>query len=166
MAAAAESAATAFKTWRHTPVSVRQRVFFRLQELITKNEARIVDAIVRENGKTVTDAKGDVFRGLEVVEYACGISSQLMGETIEGVSKNVDTYSWKQPLGVAAGICPFNFPGFEYNTTCFNLPSVLSIILLTLDRLKATNCTPQLETSSTGVCQRNIVLFALFDNYH
>jgi acyl-CoA reductase-like NAD-dependent aldehyde dehydrogenase len=107
---AASSAADAFKTWRHTPVSVRQRVFFRLQELIHKNEARIVDAIVRENGKTVTDAKGDVFRGLEVVEYASGIGSQLMGETVEGVSKNVDTYSFKQPIGVAAGVCPFNFP--------------------------------------------------------
>ena len=107
---AASSAADAFKTWRHTPVSVRQRVFFRLQELIHKNEARIVDAIVKENGKTITDAKGDVFRGLEVVEYACGIASQLMGETLEGVSKNVDTYSFKQPIGVAAGVCPFNFP--------------------------------------------------------
>lgn len=110
MAAAAESAATAFKTWRHTPVSVRQRVFFRLQELIHKNEMRIVDAIVRENGKTVTDAKGDVFRGLEVVEYASSVSSQLMGETLEGVSKNVDSYSFRQPIGVAAGVCPFNFP--------------------------------------------------------
>jgi hypothetical protein len=83
---------------------------FRLQDLIHKNEMRIVDAIVRENGKTVTDAKGDVFRGLEVVEYASSVSSQLMGETLEGVSKNVDSYSFRQPIGVAAGVCPFNFP--------------------------------------------------------
>ncbi len=110
MALAASSAAEAFKTWRHTPVSVRQRVFFRLQELIHKHENRIVDAIVRENGKTIVDAKGDVFRGLEVVEFASAVSSQLMGETIEGVSKNVDTYSYRQPLGVAAGVAPFNFP--------------------------------------------------------
>lgn len=110
MEAAAASAAEAFQTWRHTPVSVRQRVFLRLQDLIQKNEDRLVDAIVRENGKTVTDAKGDVFRGLEVVEYACGVSSHMMGETLEGVSRNVDTYSYKQPLGVCAGVCPFNFP--------------------------------------------------------
>jgi malonate-semialdehyde dehydrogenase (acetylating)/methylmalonate-semialdehyde dehydrogenase len=110
MALAASSAADAFKTWRHTPVSVRQRVFFRLQQLITQHEGRIVDAIVKENGKTITDAKGDVFRGLEVVEYSTSVASQLMGETLEGVSRNVDTYSFKQPLGVAAGVCPFNFP--------------------------------------------------------
>jgi len=110
MRLAAETSAEAFKTWRHTPVSVRQRVFFRLQELIQRNEQRIVDSIVRENGKTVTDAKGDVFRGLEVVEYAASVSSQLMGETLEGVSKNVDTYSYRQPLGVTAGVAPFNFP--------------------------------------------------------
>ena len=61
-------------------------------------------------GKTIADAKGDVFRGLEVVEYSSSVASQLMGETVEGVSKNVDTYSYRQPIGVAAGICPFNFP--------------------------------------------------------
>jgi malonate-semialdehyde dehydrogenase (acetylating)/methylmalonate-semialdehyde dehydrogenase len=110
MRLAASSAAEAFKTWRLTPVSVRQRVFFRLQELIHRHENRIVDAIVRENGKTITDAKGDVFRGLEVVEYATSVASQMMGETLEGVSKNVDTYSYRQPLGVAAGVAPFNFP--------------------------------------------------------
>ena len=110
MALAASSAAEAFKAWRQTPVSVRQRVFLRMQALIHQHEARIVDAIVRENGKTIVDAKGDVFRGLEVVEYAASVSSQLMGETLEGVSRNVDTYSYKQPLGVAAGVCPFNFP--------------------------------------------------------
>lgn len=98
-------------------MSVRQRVFFRLQQLITEHEQKVVDAIVRENGKTVTDAKGDVFRGLEVVEYATSVASQLMGETLEGVSRNVDTYSYKQPLGVAAGVCPFNFPAVRQTQT-------------------------------------------------
>lgn len=110
LALAAETSSAAFKAWRNTPVSVRQRVFFRLQELIRKNEMRIVDAIVAENGKTITDAKGDLFRGLEVVEFACGIASQMMGETVESVSRNVDTYSFKQPIGVTAGVCAFNFP--------------------------------------------------------
>lgn len=110
MELAAQSAHEAFQSWRHTPVSVRQRVFLRMQDLIHKNEDRLVESIVRENGKTVTDAKGDVFRGLEVVEYASSVGSQMMGETLEGVSRNVDTFSYKQPLGVCAGVAPFNFP--------------------------------------------------------
>jgi malonate-semialdehyde dehydrogenase (acetylating)/methylmalonate-semialdehyde dehydrogenase len=63
-----------------------------------------------ENGKTFADAKGDVFRGLEVVEYSCGLGSQLMGETLDNLSKGIDTYSYRQPIGVTAGIAPFNFP--------------------------------------------------------
>jgi len=104
------AASVAFKTWRQVSVPQRQRVMFKLQALIQENQDEIVDAIVRENGKTVADAKGDVFRGLEVVEYTCGLSSHLMGETAENLAKGVDTYSFRQPLGVCAGIAPFNFP--------------------------------------------------------
>ena len=66
--------------------------------------------ITKEQGKTLGDAKGDVFRGLEVVEFACGAGSRLMGETLESVGNGIDTYSYRQPLGVCAGIAPFNFP--------------------------------------------------------
>ncbi len=69
-----------------------------------------MESIVQENGKTVADARGDVFRGQEVVEFACGAASHMMGETLEGLARGVDTYSYRQPLGVTAGIAPFNFP--------------------------------------------------------
>ena len=108
--AAVSAASAAFPAWRHTPVTQRQRVLFSLQQLIRAHEAELVEAIVQENGKTVNDAKGDIFRGLEVVEFACGVASQLQGETIEQLGRGVDTYSYRQPLGVCAGVAPFNFP--------------------------------------------------------
>lgn len=82
----------------------------RLQALIRAHEDELATVITREQGKTLADAKGDVFRGLEVVEYAAGLAPSLMGDYIEHVASGIDTYSMRQPLGVAAGICPFNFP--------------------------------------------------------
>ena len=108
--AAVRSASAAFPAWRNTPVTQRQRILFSFHTLIRRHEDELVESIVRENGKTVNDAKGDLFRGLEVVEYATGVASALQGETIEQLGRGVDTYSYRQPLGVCAGICPFNFP--------------------------------------------------------
>jgi len=108
--AALESSERAFKEWRLTPVTTRQRVMLKLQDLVVQHTEELADSIVLENGKTLVDARGDVFRGLEVVEYSSGIGSQLMGETMENLSRNIDTYSYRQPVGVTAGICPFNFP--------------------------------------------------------
>ncbi|CAM6102611.1 unnamed protein product [Calypogeia fissa] len=108
--AAVSSAKKAFLTWRDTPVSTRQRVMLKLQELIRRDMEKLALNVTTEQGKTLADARGDVFRGLEVVEQACGIANQQMGEYIENVSSNIDTYSIRQPLGVCAGICPFNFP--------------------------------------------------------
>lgn len=108
--AAVSSAARAFPTWRDTPLPARQRVMLRLQALIRAHEDELATVITREQGKTLADAKGDVFRGLEVVEYAAGLAPSLMGDYIEHVASGIDTYSMRQPLGVAAGICPFNFP--------------------------------------------------------
>lgn len=108
--AAVASAQKAFPEWRDTSVSNRVRVMFNLQQLLTKNIDRIAHAITTEQGKTFMDARGDVFRGLEVVEHSCSAGSLMMGETVENVSKYVDTYSYLQPLGVTAGITPFNFP--------------------------------------------------------
>lgn len=110
MEAAVAAAADAFKTWGQTPVSTRQRVMFRFQQLIQENEAELAEAIVRENGKTYADAKGDIFRGFEVVEASCHLAPAMMGETLDNLARGVDTYSFRQPLGVCAGICPFNFP--------------------------------------------------------
>ena len=108
--AAVRAASDAFPAWRNTPVTQRQRILFSFHSLLRQHEDELVDSIVRENGKTVNDARGDLFRGLEVVEYATGVASQLQGETIEQLGRGVDTYSYRQPLGVCAGICPFNFP--------------------------------------------------------
>lgn len=104
-------AAEAFKIWKNTPISTRARLFFRFQELIRKNLDSLADSVTAELGKTRLDAEGDVFRGLEVVEHACGIASLQMGGYVENVASRVDTYSILQPLGVCAGITPFNFPG-------------------------------------------------------
>lgn len=125
-ALAVSNAAEAQKSWRKVPIPARQRVMFKLQDLIRENMDRIAEGIVHENGKTFADAKGDVMRGLEVVEFSCNIASHIMGETVENVANNVDTYSLRQPLGVAAGICPFNFPAmiplwmFPIAVTCGN----------------------------------------------
>ena len=107
---AVRGAKDAFPAWRATPPSQRARVMLRLQEAINANMDELAAAITREQGKTLADARGDVFRGLEVVEAMAGMPSLLMGELVENVSRGIDTYSIKQPLGVTGGICPFNFP--------------------------------------------------------
>ena len=101
---AVAAAGEAFKTWRNTAISNRARLFFRFQELIRKNMDRLAASVTAELGKTGPDAQGDVFRGLEVVEHACGIASLQMGGYVENVASGVDTYTILQPLGVCAGI--------------------------------------------------------------
>lgn len=107
---AAEAAAAAFPAWRETPVSMRTRYVVRFGELVRQNQESLAKTVTEELGKTHEDAKGSVFRGLEVAEHAYAVPSLIMGETLQTVSKNIDTYSFKEPLGVCAGICPFNFP--------------------------------------------------------
>lgn len=107
---AIDSAKEAFQTWRNTPVTTRARVMLRYQALVREHQDEIATILSEESGKTFEDAKGDVFRGLEVIEHAAGIPSLMMGETVENVATNVDTYSIVQPLGVCLGITPFNFP--------------------------------------------------------
>ncbi len=110
MQQAIASAAEAFKTWKETPVSERARVMLRYQALLKEHHDEIAEILSQETGKTFEDAKGDVWRGIEVVEHAANIPSLMMGETVENVAREVDTYSYIQPLGVCAGITPFNFP--------------------------------------------------------
>ena len=104
------AAKAAFPSWRSTPLSRRAEVMFRLRDLIVQNRQRIADALTRENGKTTADALGEVSRGLENVEFACGIPSLLKGGYSEQSSNGVDVYQIRQPLGVVAGVTPFNFP--------------------------------------------------------
>ena len=100
----------AFLSWSNTPPLQRARIMFKFKELIEKNYDELTKIIVSEHGKVYEDAKGSLARGLEVVEYACGIPQILKGEFTENVGTNVDSWSVRQPLGVCAGITPFNFP--------------------------------------------------------
>ena len=108
--AAVAAAEQAFKTWRLTPIGARMRIMLKLQALIREHSKRIAVVLSAEQGKTIADAEGDIFRGLEVVEHACSIGTLQMGEFAENVAGGVDTYTLRQPIGVCAGITPFNFP--------------------------------------------------------
>ena len=100
----------AFESWSAKPPLQRARVMFKFKELIERNSEEIAKLIVSEHGKVYEDAKGSLTRGLEVVEFACGIPQMLKGEFTENVGSEVDSWSIRQPLGVCAGITPFNFP--------------------------------------------------------
>ncbi len=108
--AAVASAKAAFPGWRDTSISARTRIMFAFRDLIEKNREEIAKLLVAEHGKVFSDALGEVQRGLEVIEFACGIPHLLKGDFSENVSTQVDTYTMRQPLGVVAGITPFNFP--------------------------------------------------------
>ena len=108
--AAVAAAKQAFKTWRKTPIGTRARIFLKYQQLIRENMAELAATLTAEQGKTLPDAEGDVFRGLEVVEHAASIGNLQLGELANNVANGVDTYTLLQPLGVCAGITPFNFP--------------------------------------------------------
>ncbi|MGZ4679828.1 MAG: CoA-acylating methylmalonate-semialdehyde dehydrogenase, partial [Ilumatobacteraceae bacterium] len=104
-------ARAAFPTWRATNLSRRAEVMFQMRELVDANRKEIASLISKEHGKVLGDALGEVARGLENIEFACGIPNLLKGGYSEQASTGVDVYSIKQPLGVVAGITPFNFPG-------------------------------------------------------
>ncbi|KZW02686.1 Methylmalonate-semialdehyde dehydrogenase [Exidia glandulosa HHB12029] len=107
--AAVSAAETAFKTWSRTSVLTRQQFALKLQAEIRKNADALANSIVLEQGKTHADAHGDVLRGLQVVEFACSVPSALLGDKLE-VSRDMDTYTRRVPLGVCAAVAPFNFP--------------------------------------------------------
>ena len=107
---AVAAAQAAFQTWRKTPITTRARIFLKYQGLIREHMDELAEILTAEQGKTIADARGDVFRGLEVVEHAAGIANLQIGDFVENVASGVDTYSIWQPLGVCAGITPFNFP--------------------------------------------------------
>src|SRR3989454_2591221 len=107
---AVEAAAAAFPPWWETPPTERARVMFRFRTLLEENFEDLVRSNTREHGKTLVESRGDVRRGIEMVEFACGIPSLLMGESIENIARGIDCDTIRQPLGVCAGITPFNFP--------------------------------------------------------
>src|SRR5437016_2027373 len=108
--AAVENAKTAQAEWGATNPQRRARVLMKFLELASRDYDKLADCLAREHGKTIADSKGDIQRGLEVVEFACGIPHLMKGEYTEGAGPGIDIYSMRQPLGVVAGITPFNFP--------------------------------------------------------
>jgi malonate-semialdehyde dehydrogenase (acetylating)/methylmalonate-semialdehyde dehydrogenase len=107
---AVATAQRAFPAWRATPLSRRAEIMFKVRELVDANRRRIAEMITLEHGKTIADALGEVARGLENIEFACGVPHLLKGGYSEQASKGIDVYQIRQPLGVAAAITPFNFP--------------------------------------------------------
>jgi malonate-semialdehyde dehydrogenase (acetylating) / methylmalonate-semialdehyde dehydrogenase len=108
--AAVDAAQEAFEGWSQTSVTARSKVLFAFRELVHHHAQRLAEAITDEHGKVVSDALGEVQRGLEVVEFACGVPHLLKGSYSDQVSQGVDSYSFREPLGVCVGITPFNFP--------------------------------------------------------
>jgi malonate-semialdehyde dehydrogenase (acetylating) / methylmalonate-semialdehyde dehydrogenase len=108
--AAVQAAKQAFTSWRQVSLARRAELFFRIRRLVDEHRADIARFLTLEHGKVTSDALGEVARGLEVVEYACGIPTLLKGDYSEQASTGIDVYSIRQPLGVVAGITPFNFP--------------------------------------------------------
>ncbi|RTR02925.1 CoA-acylating methylmalonate-semialdehyde dehydrogenase [Halomonas nitroreducens] len=107
---AVASARSAFPAWADTPPIRRARVMFKFLELLNAHKDELAEAITREHGKVFTDAQGEVARGIDIVEFACGIPQLLKGDYTEQVSTGIDNWTTRQPLGVVAGITPFNFP--------------------------------------------------------
>jgi len=107
---AVQAAAAAFPAWMETPPVERARILFRLKVLLEDHFEELATSVTTEHGKTLAEARGDVRRGLENIEYACGAPSLLMGESLENVARGIDCDAIRQPLGVVTGITPFNFP--------------------------------------------------------
>ncbi|XP_015587694.1 probable methylmalonate-semialdehyde dehydrogenase [acylating], mitochondrial isoform X2 [Cephus cinctus] len=126
MERAVDSAKAAYEKWRHTSVLTRQHLMLKYQALIREHSKEIAENIVRENGKTMADAEGDVLRGLQVVDACTSIPTLQMGETTANVATDMDIISYKVPLGITASICPFNFPAmiplwsFPISVACGN----------------------------------------------
>ncbi len=108
--AAIASARTALPEWSETPALRRARVLFRFRELVERHSDELAAILTREHGKVLADARGEVTRGLEIVEFACGIPQLLKGEFSDSVGRGIDSWSLRLPVGVCAGITPFNFP--------------------------------------------------------
>ncbi|KAK7590260.1 hypothetical protein V9T40_001873 [Parthenolecanium corni] len=123
---AVASAKEAYKSWSRTTPLHRQKIMFKYRSIIENNLKELAKNITTEQGKTLPDAEGDVFRGLQVVDHCCSIPSMLMGETLSNVATDMDIYSYRTPLGVTGGIVPFNFPAmiplwmFPVSISCGN----------------------------------------------
>ncbi|KAJ2951487.1 hypothetical protein O0L34_g13639 [Tuta absoluta] len=107
---ALESAKKAYKSWGRSTIMTRQQMMFKFARLLRENQSKIAAKITEEQGKTIADAEGDVLRGIQLVEHCCSITTLQLGDCIQNIAKDMDTHSYKTPLGVVAGVAAFNFP--------------------------------------------------------
>ena len=107
---AVAAAKEAFQTWKNVPVPKRARILYKFHHLLTENHEKLARLIVQENGKAYKEAYGEVQRGIECVEFACGVPTLMMGESLSGIAEGIDSEMFRYPLGVVGGITPFNFP--------------------------------------------------------
>src|SRR5947199_10721815 len=136
---AVEAAAAAFPAWRDTPPVERARLFFRYRQLVEENFDRICQSVSREHGKTLAEARGSAYRGIENIEYACSIPTLLMGDTLENIARGVDCETMLQPLGVCVGVTPFNFPAMVPMWKCtFALASGKTFVLKPIMKVQMT----------------------------
>jgi len=154
MEAAVESCKAAFKSWSKTSILTRQQIMFKYQAIIKANMKVLAENITLEQGKTLADAEGDVLRGLQVVEHCCSMPSLMLGETLPTVAKDLDIISYRVPLGVTAGITPFNFPAMvplwtiPMAITCGNTHLIKpsekdpGACMMLLDMLQEAGCPP------------------------
>lgn len=108
--AAIEAAAAAFPSWSNTPVVERARLLFRFKQQLEEHQEELAHILTGENGKTLIEARGSIRRGIEMVEFACGMPTLMMGDSLENIAPGIDCQTIRQPLGVCVGITPFNFP--------------------------------------------------------
>jgi len=108
--ATVRAADDAWRSWRQVPAVVRARYLFRYRDLLERHKDELARLITREHGKTLDDARGSIQRGIEVVEFACGIPTLMMGETLDEVAPGIDTHTYRAPIGVCLGVTPYNFP--------------------------------------------------------
>ncbi|CAH0400099.1 unnamed protein product [Chilo suppressalis] len=107
---ALEAAKKAYKSWSQSTIMTRQQLMFKFARLLRENQAKLAAKITEEQGKTIADAEGDVLRGIQSVEHCCSITSLQLGDSIQNIAKDMDTHSYKVPLGVVGGVAAFNFP--------------------------------------------------------
>lgn len=175
MEMAAESAKNAFQSWKRSTVLTRQQLMLKLQNVIRRDMKKLAANITLEQGKTLADAEGDVLRGLQVVEHSCSAGSLLLGESLQNIANDMDCVSYKLPLGVTAGICPFNFPAMIplwmfpmsliAGNTCIIKPSERDpgATMLLMELLNEVGCPPGVVNVIHG--SRDAVNF-ICDNAH
>lgn len=169
----ARAAHEAFLKWREVPVVDRVQILYRYKDLLEKHADELAHTLTSENGKTLEDARGEIRRAIQMVEVSCGMPSLMMGQSLENVARGIDCHTIRQPLGVCAGITPFNFPGmvpawmYPFAIACGNsfILKPSEKVPLTPTRsaelLEQAGCPPVFSTWCTEIRRRLTRCFAI-----